>query len=84
MLPTQTRIDGTRVQNMGDTHVVHYSRCFGGALLGGGGSGGNWRRHVASSRRVLRGEATSCGAHSGQINIQGVGPFYRSMYLGVV
>jgi hypothetical protein len=43
--------------------------------LVGGSFGGNRRRHVASSWRVHRGEATSCGARGCQINIPGVGPF---------
>jgi hypothetical protein len=46
-----------------------------GLKLGGGGSGGNQRRHMSLSRRVRQGEATSCGAHDHQIEIPGVGPF---------
>jgi hypothetical protein len=44
--------------------------------LGGGGSSGNQRWHVASSRRVHQGEATSCGACGHQIKILRVGPFH--------
>jgi hypothetical protein len=43
--------------------------------LDSGGFGGNQRHHMASSRRVHRGEATSCGACDRQIKILGVGPF---------
>jgi hypothetical protein len=45
-----------------------------GLKLGGAGSGGNRRRHVASSWRVHRGETTSCGTCGRQINLPGVGP----------
>jgi hypothetical protein len=43
--------------------------------LGGGGSVGNRRRHMVSSRRVRRGEAISCRACGHQIKFPGVGPF---------
>jgi hypothetical protein len=38
--------------------------------------GGNRRRHMASSRRVRRGEVTTCGACGRQMHILGVGPFF--------
>jgi hypothetical protein len=40
-----------------------------------GNSGGNQRRHVASSRRVCQDEATSCIVHGRQIKIPGFCPF---------
>jgi hypothetical protein len=46
-----------------------------GSKLGGGGTTGNRRWHVASLRRVCQGETTSCGAHGRQIKIPGIGPF---------
>jgi hypothetical protein len=43
--------------------------------LGGDGSKGNWWHHVASQRRVLQSEATSCGACGRQIENLVVGLF---------
>jgi hypothetical protein len=52
--------------------------------LGGGGSVGNQRRHVASSRRVHRGEATLCGACGRQIKFPRVDPFHPPLVASLV
>jgi hypothetical protein len=48
---------------------------FGPQNSVGCGSSGKWRLHMASSRRVHRGKATSCGVRAHQMHILGVGPF---------